>query len=219
MKSKKKVYSYSDGREIPMPEDSDEFFEKYKPAVPKPWYADGSMSNDDGKDISYKLDTPWDTVAFPIKYLLLKKTDKGWRGDGFYTGHDGKLEAETIAEEYKEEMGVEVKVLKAQPSDFIWTVCHVDDATYICQGFQFVNRAYYIYATVPYQEGDKDTYCYMEGEDEMYLTIDEAMLEVEGLVNAEVSSLKKSNQDGDIEMAQLLDNSIKVIKGHFNEVS
>ena len=203
-----------------MIEDSDEFFEKYKPAVPKPWYADGSMSNDDDEDISYKLDTPWDRIAFPVKYLLLKKTDEGWRGDGFYTGHDGKLEAETIAENTKVELGVEMKVLKAQPSDFIWTVCHADDATYICQGFQFVNRAFYIYATVPYQEGDKDTYCYMASDDdEMYPTIGEAMLEVEGLVNAEVSSLKKSNQERDIEMAELLDNSIKVIKGHFNEVS
>ena len=168
-----------------MLEDSDEFFEKYKPAVPKPWYADGSMSNDDDEDISWKLDTPWDTIAHPI------------------TKHNGT-----------EERGAN------KWNDFIWTVCHVDDATYICQGFQFVNRAFYLMATVPYQEGDKDTYCYMaSSDDEMYPTIGEAMLEVEGLVNAEVSSLKKSNQEGDIEMAELLDNSIKVIKGHFNEVS
>ena len=155
-----------------MIEDSDDFFEKYKPAIPKQWYADGSMDMD-GDDISWKLDTPWDTIAFPIKHLLLKKTDKGWRGDGFYTGHDGKLEAETIAEEYKEEMGVEVKVLQAQTSDFIWTVCRVDDATYICQGFQFANRDFYIYATVPYQQGDKETYCYMQGKHEYEEVSDE----------------------------------------------
>lgn len=156
-----------------MIEDSDDFFEKYKPAIPKEAFACGSMTNDDDEDISYCISTDWSKIAFPIKHLLLKKTDKGWRGDGFYTGHEGKLEAETIAEEYKEEMGVEVKVLQAQPSDFIWTVCHVDDATYICQGFQFVNRDFYIYATVPYQEGDKDTYCYMQGKHEYEEVSDE----------------------------------------------
>ena len=51
---------------------------------------------------------------------------------------------------------------------------------------------------------------------EKYPTIGEAMLEVEGLVNAEVSALRKSNQEGDNKMAELLDSSIKVIKGHFN---
>ena len=111
-----------------MIEDSDDFFEKYKPAIPKRWYADGSMDMD-GDDISWKLDTPWDTIAHPVS------------GDKW--------------------------------SDFIWTVCHVDDATYICQGFQFVNRDFYIYATVPYQQGDKDTYCYMQGKHEYEEVSDE----------------------------------------------
>ena len=104
-----------------MIEDSDEFFEKYKPAVPKEAYTCGSMTNDDDEHISYCISTDWSKIAFPINH---------------------------------------------QPSDFIWTVCHVDDATYICQGFQFVNRAYYLMATVPYQEGDKDTYCYMASDED-----------------------------------------------------
>lgn len=146
-------------------EDSDDFFEKYKPHSSRE-DGNGQMYNDDNEDISFSLDYPWHKMGFPIKHILLKNTDKGWRGDGVYTGHEGKLEAETIAEEYAEDLGVECKVYKAQTSDFIWTVCHVDDATYICQGFQYVNREFYLMSSVPYQEGDKDTYCYMQGKHE-----------------------------------------------------
>ena len=46
-------------------------------------------------------------------------------------------------------------------------------------------------------------------EDKVYQTWAEAMLEVEGLVNEEVSKLTKK---GDVEIAKVLVNSLKVIK-------
>ena len=45
-------------------------------------------------------------------------------------------------------------------SDFVWTVCHYESKTYICQGFHYVNRDHYIVATVPYKDGDKECYVY-----------------------------------------------------------
>jgi hypothetical protein len=42
-------------------------------------------------------------------------------------------------------------------------------------------------------------------------TLGEALLEVQGLVYAEVSALKKSNQEGDKKMAELLHKSMSVI--------
>ena len=49
---------------------------------------------------------------------------------------------------------------------------------------------------------------------EKYPTLGEAKLEIEGLVMAEVSALKKTNQDVDKEMADWLDKSMTVIKFH-----
>ena len=36
-----------------MIEDSDDFFEKYKPAIPKQWYADGSMDMEHAEKCDY----------------------------------------------------------------------------------------------------------------------------------------------------------------------
>lgn len=49
---------------------------------------------------------------------------------------------------------------------------------------------------------------------EKYPTLGEAKLEIEGLVMAEVSALKKSNQDSDNKMADWLEKSMTVIKFH-----
>lgn len=49
---------------------------------------------------------------------------------------------------------------------------------------------------------------------EKYPTLGEAKLEIEGLVMAEVSALRKSNQESDIKMAEWLDKSMTVIKFH-----
>jgi len=98
-------------------EDSDEFFEKYKLAIPKDGY--GGFSNAEGEDISWCLRTNWEKMARPV-------------------GSDDW-------------------------NDFIWTIVHSDydpDATFICQGLHFVNAECCLYSTVPFKEGDKDSYCY-----------------------------------------------------------
>ena len=45
-------------------EDSDEFFEKYKLAIPKDGY--GGFSNAEGEDISWCLRTNWEKMARPV---------------------------------------------------------------------------------------------------------------------------------------------------------
>jgi len=47
-------------------------------------------------------------------------------------------------------------------------------------------------------------------------TLGEALFEVQGLVYAEVSALRKSNQEGDKEMAELLHNSMSIIWNFHN---
>ena len=44
--------------------------------------------------------------------------------------------------------------------DYIWTAVNVDGSLYFIQGIHYVNREYYLIASVPFKEGDKEEYCY-----------------------------------------------------------
>ena len=49
---------------------------------------------------------------------------------------------------------------RLKPLDYIWTAVNVDGSLYFIQGIHYVNREYYLIASVPFKEGDKEEYCY-----------------------------------------------------------
>lgn len=49
---------------------------------------------------------------------------------------------------------------RLEDPNYIWTAVNVDGSLYFIQGIHYVNREYYLIASVPFKEGDKEEYCY-----------------------------------------------------------